>query len=136
GVVAAAWLGACAAEPSADPKAPAADRGPASSRGAPPESHGSSRGEAIEATIAAGRDGFRACFDTWSRKHPGEPGKVTLTLRLTPGGAVQDAGAETVGFEAPEVQACMVAHARTLAFPPSFDGKETRHVHPFNFNPL
>src|SRR5207237_388185 len=78
GVVAgcAAWLGACAAEPAADPKAPAADQGRASSRGAPPESHGSSRGEAIEATIAAGRDGFRACFDTWSRTHPGEPGKV------------------------------------------------------------
>jgi hypothetical protein len=95
---------------------------------------GSSRSEAIEQAIAANRDGFRACFDAWSAKHPGEPGKVNLTLRLSPGGKVNDATAEPVGIDAPEMAACMVAHAKTFEYPPSFDGKETRHTHPFNFN--
>ncbi len=101
--------------------------------GASQEAVTSERLKPIVEVIKTNRAGFRACFDKWSAAHPGVSGKVNLAFYLDPDGVMNQAGAETVGFDAPEVGACIVAHARTLKYPPAPNGKYTRFNYPFDF---
>lgn len=94
---------------------------------------GSERLKPVVEIIKANRQGFRDCFDKWSKANPGKGGKVTLVFFLDPDGVVGQADADTTGFESPEVSACIVAHARTLSYPTSMNGKFTRIAYPFDF---
>jgi hypothetical protein len=81
------------------------------------------------------RDGFRCCFDLWAKDHPGEGGKVVLTLALQPDGALKSAevDASRSDVRAPEVTSCIVDLARSLTYPISPSGKETVYSHEFQF---
>ena len=95
----------------------------------------SDRLQPIADLIKSHREKFRACFDHWSGLHPGVGGKVKLTFYLDPDGVFDQAHAETVGFDAPEVGGCIVAFARSLAYPRSANEKFTRFTYPFDFKP-
>lgn len=113
------------------PEAPAANTNrPA---GATREQVTSERLKPIVEVIKTNRAGFRACFDRWGTAHPGVSGKVNLSFYLDPDGVMNQATAETIGFDAPDVGTCIVTHARTLKYPPATNGKYTRLNYPFDF---
>jgi tetratricopeptide (TPR) repeat protein len=89
----------------------------------------------VQELIRQNRAGFRACFDSWLVAHPGVAGKVALSFYLDPDGNLSQPEAETRGFDAPEVAACIVAHARSLSYPAAQNGKYTRFSYPFDFKP-
>jgi tetratricopeptide (TPR) repeat protein len=95
----------------------------------------SERLKPIADLIKANRPGFRACFDAWGAKHPQKGGQVTLSFFLDPDGVLNQADAQTRGFDAPDVAECIVKYSRTLAWPAAPNGKYTRFSYPFDFKP-
>ena len=57
----------------------------------------------IAEVVKQNRAGFRACFDKWSKTHPGVNGRVTLTFYLDPDGNLDQPTADEKGFASPEV---------------------------------
>ena len=96
-------------------------------------SGGSDRLQAIAEVVKQNRAGFRACFDKWSKSHPGINGRVTLTFYLDPDGNLDQPSADEKGFVAPEVASCIEELSRTLHYPKSPSGKFTRFSYPFDF---
>ena len=94
---------------------------------------GSDRLQGITAVIKQNRAAFRACFDKWSRQHPGVNGRVTLTFYLDPDGNLDEPNADEKGFAAPEVAACIEDVSQKLRYPQSASGKFTRFTYPFDF---
>jgi tetratricopeptide (TPR) repeat protein len=94
---------------------------------------GSDRLQAVAEVIKQNRAGFRACFDKWSKAHPGVDGRVTLTFFLDPDGNLDQPDAAEKGFLAPEVGDCIEELSRTLKYPKSPSGKFTRFTYPFDF---
>ncbi len=127
--VVAVIAGCTAATGAAPAQAPAGEAGQT-------EAPDGSRKDALTALIKANRAGFRACFDAWSKDHPGVWGTVVLVLHLNGKGDLEKVETMTSGFASPEVEECIVAHARTLSYPPLASGKSSRFSYPFDFKPL
>ena len=107
---------------------------PASATKTPtPTGGGSDRLQAVADIVKQNRAGFRACFDAWSRAHPGVDGRVTLTFYLDPDGNLDQPSAEEKGFAAAEVATCIEELSRRLRYPKSPSGKFTRFTYPFDF---
>jgi hypothetical protein len=85
--------------------------------------------------IKGNRDGFRRCFDMWGKSHPGESGTTYLVLSIKPDGKLAKAeiDASKGSLHAIEVEQCIVELAKTLNYPKSPSGKETRFTYPFDF---
>lgn len=94
---------------------------------------GSDRLQAVSEVVKQNRAGFRACFDRWSKAHPGVNGRVSLTFYLDPDGNLDQPSADEKGFAAPDVATCIEEHARSLRYPRSPSGKFTRFTYPFDF---
>jgi hypothetical protein len=94
---------------------------------------GSDRLQAVAEVVKQNRAGFRACFDKWSKSHPGVNGRVTLTFYLDPDGNLDQPTTDEKGFASAEVAACIEELSRTLRYPKSPSGKFTRFSYPFDF---
>jgi hypothetical protein len=91
--------------------------------------------EPLTELVRSKRDAFRCCFDIWAKDHAGAQGSVKLVLKLKADGSVI-----SVDFEdgpnrvsAPEVEGCISDLAKSLPYPPSPSGKETKFRYPFDF---
>jgi len=86
-------------------------------------------------TIKANRDAFRRCFDLWGKTHPGANGSVYLVFHLKPDGKLDKAEADPSkgNLHAADVEKCMIDVAKTLTYPKSPSGKETKFTYPFDF---
>ena len=102
---------------------------------ASPAPAGSDRLQPMMDLIKANRDGFRKCFDLWGKKNPGHDGKIKFQFFLKVDGTLEKAQikADESNVTAAEVETCMIAFAKTLAYPKSTIGKETIYTHPFDF---
>ena len=85
--------------------------------------------------IKTKRKSFRCCFDIWAKTHPGQPGKVNFAFELSPDGTLKSASVkkEESAPMATEIEPCMVEVAKTLSFPKSPSGRDTRFSYPFDF---
>lgn len=85
--------------------------------------------------MKANRDGFRCCFDLWARKNRGAEGRVTFVFDLNPDGMLREARVDrpqsTIHVDA--IDACMVDLAKSLRYPKSPSGKDTKYTHRFEF---
>jgi len=86
-------------------------------------------------TIKSNRDGFRRCFDTHAKKYPGAQGRLVMVFELKPDGALRSAAIDPAksAFQAPDVESCMIDFAKSLAYPKSPSGKDTKFTYPFDF---
>lgn len=102
---------------------------------ASPAAAGSDRLQAMMDLVKANKDGFRKCFDLWGKKNPGQPGKIAFQFFLKPDGSLEKAQmkADEGDVHAVEVETCMIAFAKTLAYPKSGVGKDTIYTHRFEF---
>lgn len=91
--------------------------------------------EDIAAKVKARKPETRACYDREASKNPKLEGDVDVKFVIDPQGAVTDVAVDpahtNVGDEA--VGKCLVDVLKTLKFPPSAKGLETRAHYPFNF---
>ena len=87
--------------------------------------------------IQSKRDAFRCCFDIWAKTHPGQKGKVAFTFELSPDGTLKSASAKKEESDpmAAEVEPCMLEVAKSITFPKSPSGRDTRFTYPFEFKP-
>lgn len=85
--------------------------------------------------IKGNRDGFRRCFDIWGKSHPGESGTMYLVINIKPDGKLSKAEIDPSkgNLHAAEVETCIVDLAKSLNYPKSPSGKETRFTYPFDF---
>jgi hypothetical protein len=74
------------------------------------------------AVVASMRPGFKACYQRGLAANPDAQGKITLTLRVGPGGEVQSASAATSGDIAAEVLDCVKQRAMAARFAPPEGG--------------
>jgi outer membrane biosynthesis protein TonB len=83
----------------------------------------------------ANRDGFRRCFDLWGQKNRGQSGTVYLVIHLKTDGKLDKAEVDPSkgNLHAAEVETCMIDFAKSLTYPKSPSGKETRFTYPFDF---
>jgi hypothetical protein len=72
--------------------------------------------------VAGMRPGFKACYQRGLAANPDSQGKITLTLRVGPGGEVQSASAATSGDIAAEVLDCVKQRAMAARFAPPEGG--------------
>jgi hypothetical protein len=102
---------------------------------ASPAPAGSDRMNAMMDLVKANRDGFRKCFDLWGKKNPGQAGKIAFQFFLKPDGELEKAAFKRDEGDvfAPEIESCMIAFAKTLAYPKSAVGKPTIYTHRFEF---
>jgi TonB family protein len=126
---------------SAEPPAAAATSTPAPLTATPPEPSGGSqdaRGKnEIQAVIAANREKMRACYDAALKNNPGIQGDLVVGFVINPDGTVKSAEVDWKESElhVPELDSCAVDVLRSLKFPPSSRGLESKVNYPFNFNP-
>ncbi len=85
--------------------------------------------------VKSKRKGFRCCFDIWAKTHPGQPGKVNFAFELSPDGSLKSASIkkEDSAPMASDIEPCMVEVAKTITFPKSPSGRDTRFTYPFDF---
>lgn len=89
--------------------------------------------EALTELVRSKRDGFRCCFDVWAKDHPGTAGSVKMVVKLKPDGAVTSVDFEDTPNRVPDVEPCIGDLARSLSYPRSPSGKETKFRYPFDF---
>jgi hypothetical protein len=89
--------------------------------------------ELLTALIKAKREGFRCCFDVWAKDHPGAQGTVKMALKLKPDGSVISVDFDDTPNRVPDVETCVAELARSLSYPRSPSGKETKFHYPFDF---
>jgi TonB family protein len=87
--------------------------------------------------MAANRDKVRACYDAALAQNPGIRGALVLNFVIDPQGAVKTAEVSwpDSDIHVPEVDTCAVNAVRSIQFPPSSRGLESKVKYPFNFNP-
>lgn len=92
-------------------------------------------GEDIAVKVKAHKTETRACYDRVASKNPKVEGDVDVKFVIDPQGAVTDVAVDpahtNVGDEG--IGKCLVEIVKTLKFPPSAKGMETRAHYPFNF---
>jgi TonB family protein len=97
-----------------------------------------SRGkEQIQQVMAANRDAVRACYDAALPKNPGVHGDLVLDFVIDPRGDVKQAEVNwsASDLHIPELDTCAVNAVRSIKFPASSRGLESKVSYPFNFNP-
>ncbi len=98
------------------------------------KSDGRSRDD-ISDKVKARKTETRACYDKAATKNPKLEGDVDIKFVIDPQGAMTDVAVDpahtNVGDEA--IGKCLVEIVKTLRFPPSAKGMETRAHYPFNF---
>jgi hypothetical protein len=72
--------------------------------------------------VAGLRPGFKACYQRGLAANPDSQGKITLTLRVGPGGEVQSASAATTGDISGDVLDCVKQRAMAARFAPPEGG--------------
>lgn len=87
--------------------------------------------------IKSKRKSFRCCFDIWAKTHPGQAGKINFAFELSPDGTLKSASVkkEESAPMATEIEPCLVEVAKSLTFPKSPSGRDTRFSYPFDFKP-
>jgi len=92
----------------------------------------------VNVLLKSKRAAYRCCFDIWARSHLGEPGKILWEFQLTPDGTVKSFGfkKEESSPMAGEIEACMGEVTKSITFPKSPSGRDTRFTYPFDFKPL
>jgi outer membrane biosynthesis protein TonB len=140
---------ALATPPPADASAPAAASAaaapaPPASPGAPTSSDtgadggNSNRGQdEIKAIVQNHRPKFRACYDEARKRAPSLRGWFVIDFTLNPDGTLREA---TYARDKSEIKdeamgQCALAALKTIGFPPSKVGKETKISYPFGFTP-
>jgi TonB family protein len=132
--------------PKAEPASPAASGSSAAAVAETPPPAPSSSAAApapdrsindIQAVVGSNRDLFRNCYERSLKAHPGIKGKYVLTFVINPNGTIKSAETDqsTSQIHQSDMASCAEAAVRTLKFPPSKKGKESRTSYPFDFNP-
>lgn len=87
--------------------------------------------------IKSKRKSFRCCFDIWAKTHPATPAKINFAFELSPDGTLKSASVkkEDSAPVATEIEPCLVEVAKSLTFPKSPSGRDTRFSYPFDFKP-
>lgn len=130
-------------EPAGDPSAPlepdpaaesASPTAPSASARPPRDSRGK---EEIQQVMANNRDKVRACYDTALAQNPGIKGDLVIDFTIDPRGDVKQAEVNWSQSEIhiPELDSCAADAVRSLKFPASSRGLESKVSYPFNFNP-
>lgn len=113
------------------PSAPASS---ASEASGPKDARGK---EEIQRVVADNRDKVRACYDAALKENPGIHGDLVVSFVIDPEGNVKSAEVNWAESElhVPELDTCAVEVVKTLKFPASSRGLESKVNYPFNFNP-
>jgi TonB family protein len=87
--------------------------------------------------MAANRDKVRACYDAALAQNPGIHGDLVVDFVIDPRGNVKQAEVNWSASEihVPELDNCAADAVRSVKFPPSSRGMESKVSYPFNFNP-
>jgi TonB family protein len=93
--------------------------------------------EQIQQVMAANRDKVRACYDAALPKNPGSHGDLVLDFVIDPRGDVKlaEVNWSASDLHIPELDTCAVDAVRSIKFPASSRGLESKVSYPFNFNP-
>lgn len=85
----------------------------------------------------AKRDQARACYDTAQKTTPTLEGDIAIQWVIDPQGAVTDPKVDTMKttLQDAKLGECIIGVIKSLKFPASGKGLETRANYPFNFHP-
>jgi TonB family protein len=123
-------------EPSGPAAAGTASAGVAASGapGTPKDTRGKAE---IQQVMASNRDKVRACYEAALATNPGIKGDLVIDFTIDPHGAVKQAEINwsQSDLHIPELDTCAVDAVRSLQFPASSRGLESKVSYPFNFNP-
>ncbi|NUP12138.1 MAG: AgmX/PglI C-terminal domain-containing protein [Polyangiaceae bacterium] len=93
----------------------------------------------IKDLVVKNRDKYRACFDAWLKKNPGQKTEVKISweIKLKETGEIESAAfkADETDVADKAMETCMVDVTKSIAFPASPSGKVTTYHHPFRFKP-
>jgi TonB family protein len=109
---------------------------PSAQPGEPATSDTRSKAE-IQRIVADNRHKVRACYDAALATNPGIQGDLVVSFVIAPDGTVKQAEVNWSESElhVPELDTCAVDAIKTLQFPASSRGLESKVNFPFNFNP-
>lgn len=95
------------------------------------------RREDIQAVVQAKRDQARACYDSAQKATPSLEGDITIAWVIDPSGAITEPKVEPskTTIQDAKLGECIIGVIKTLKFPASAKGMETRANYPFNFHP-
>lgn len=95
------------------------------------------RREDIQTAVQAKRDQARACYDSAQKATPTLEGDIAIAWVIDPSGAVTDPKVEPskTTIQDAKLGECIIGVIKTLKFPASAKGMETRANYPFNFHP-
>jgi TonB family protein len=128
-----------ALEPAAaETPSPAAAAPAAETPNATPEAPKDARGKnEIQQVMLANRDKVRACYDAALAGNPGIEGDLVVSFVIDPHGEVKQAEVNwsQSDLHVPELDNCAADAVRSIKFPPSSRGLESKVNYPFNFHP-
>jgi TonB family protein len=123
--------------PAAEPESPTPEPSAAASSATASPPRDSRSKQEIQQVMANNRDKVRACYDAALAKNPGIAGDLVVDFTIDPRGDVKQAEVNWSQSEIhiPELDACAADAVRSLKFPASSRGLESKVSYPFNFNP-
>jgi TonB family protein len=91
----------------------------------------------IQQVMVANRDKVRACYDSALAQNPGIEGDLVVSFVIDPHGDVKQAEVDWShsDLHVPELDTCAADAVRSIKFPPSSRGLESKVNYPFNFHP-
>jgi TonB family protein len=119
--------------PAPETAAPAAET-PTGTPEAPKDARGKNE---IQQVMLANRDKVRACYDAALAGNPGIEGDLVVSFVIDPHGDVKQAEVDwsQSDLHVPELDTCAADAVRSIKFPPSSRGLESKVNYPFNFHP-
>jgi len=95
------------------------------------------RREDIQAAVVAKRDQARACYDAAQKLTPTLEGDIAVQWVIDPQGVVTEPKIDPAKSTLTDAKLgeCIIGVIKTLKFPASAKGMETRASYPFNFHP-
>jgi len=118
----------------AEPEPPTGEPAPSAAATTPRDTRGK---QEIQQVMANNRDKVRACYDAALAQNPGIKGDLVVDFSIDPRGDVKQAEVNwsQSDIHIPELDTCAANAVRSLKFPASSRGLESKVSFPFNFNP-
>jgi hypothetical protein len=97
----------------------------------------SDRFAGVNEIVKSKRKSFRCCYDIWAKTHPKQIVTFKFGFELSPDGTLKSASVKK--DESPpaaaEFEPCLVEVAKSITFPKSPSGRDTKFNYPFDFKP-
>ena len=90
--------------------------------------------EVMQQLVRTKKDAVKECYNAARKQSPGLKGTLTVNFTLDPDGKISKLASDPAKTDLPQIEECALPLLKTLAFPESECGVESRFAYQFSYN--